>query len=184
MTLASVLLICHVTAAVVLIADWIGVTGLRSAWSTGQVREPLKAIRASAAFGPIARLTVLAAGLWLAIVAWSWQGWIIVGLVGWTTLVLLGEPLTGKDMRAMVAAVGAAEDGALPPEVLDRIHEPRLWSSVLTRTGVVTGIFTCMIGKPGLAVGLGVLLGGYLLGFVAVKLTPQPAPPRSARPGG
>ncbi|SHM92422.1 DUF2269 family protein [Actinacidiphila paucisporea] len=163
MTLANALLICHVTAAVVLfaslIADWIGVIALRSAWTTGQVREPLKAIQVSAGFGPIARITVLATGLWLAVIAWAWQGWIIAGLAGWTVLVLLGEPLTGKDMRAMVAAVGAAEDGALPPEVLDRVHEPRLWSSVLTRTGVVTGVVACMIGKPGLVVGLGVLLG-------------------------
>ena len=175
MTLANVLLICHVIAALVLLAslvtDWIGVSGLRSAWNTDRVRVPLKAIEASVAFGPLARIAVLAAGLWLAVIAWSWQGWIIAGLVGWTALVLLGEPLTGKDLRAMVEAV-RAEDGELSAEVLARIHDPRLWSSVLTRTGVVLGVLICMVGKPGLAIGLSTQLAGYLLGLVAAKRTP------------
>ncbi|GAA1249155.1 hypothetical protein GCM10009665_44980 [Kitasatospora nipponensis] len=185
MTLAPVLLICHVTAALVLLAslvtDWIGVAGLRSAWTSDQVREPLRAIEVSAAFGPLARITVLAAGLWLAITAWSWQGWIIAGLIGWSVLVVLGEPLTGKDMRAMVKAV-RAEDGALSADTLARVHDPRLWSSVLTRTGVVTGVLICMLDKPGWITGLGAQLGGYLLGIAAAKLTPQPERPQPQPP--
>jgi hypothetical protein len=183
MTLANVLLICHVVAALVLlaslVADWIGVTGLRSAWTTDQAYKPLRAVEASAAFGPLARIAVLAAGLWLAVIAWSWQGRIIAGLVGWTALVLLGEPLTGKDMRAMADGV-RTEDGELSAEALARIHHPRLWSSVLTRTGLVVGVLICMVGKPGLVIGLSAQLGGYLLGLAAAKLTPQPAAPRAA----
>ena len=56
-----------------------------------------RALEISAAFGVWARLAVLTAGLWLAIDAWSWQGWIIAGLVGWTALVLLARP--GRQLK-------------------------------------------------------------------------------------
>lgn len=68
---------------------------------------------------------MLTAGPWLAIDAWSWQGWIIAGLVGWTALVLLGDPLTGKGLRAMPAEAKTA-DGTIPASLLARIHHPRL----------------------------------------------------------
>lgn len=79
--------------------------GLRKAAPAdlARARGSVRVLEISAAFGVWARLAVLTAGLWLAIDAWSWQGWIIAGLVGWTALVLLGDPLTGKGLRAMAA---------------------------------------------------------------------------------
>jgi hypothetical protein len=68
---------------------------------------------------------VLAAGPYLAVDAWSWQRWIITGLVSWVVHVLPGEPLTGKDLREMAADVRAA-DGPLPPALLARLHDHHL----------------------------------------------------------
>jgi hypothetical protein len=109
----------------------------------------VRVLEISAAFGVWARLAVLTAGLLLAIDAWSWQGWIIACLVGWTTLVLLGDPPTGQGLRVMAAEAKTA-DGTIPASLLARIHHPRLWSSVLTRTGLIVGVITVMLGKPGL----------------------------------
>jgi hypothetical protein len=125
----------------------------------------------SAAFGVWARLAVLAAGLWLAIDAWSWQGWIIAGLVGWTARVLLGDPLTGKGLRAMAAEAKTA-DGTIPASLLARIHHPRLWSPVLTRAGLIAGVITVMVAKPGLVAALRVLLAGAATARLT-RLSPQ-----------
>jgi hypothetical protein len=40
--------------------------------------------------------------------------------------VILGEPLTGRELRALAAAV-RAEHGVLPSAVIARMHLPRLW---------------------------------------------------------
>ncbi|MFE7045578.1 hypothetical protein ACFU9X_41075 [Streptomyces atratus] len=105
MSLDSALLTIHVLAALVMLAslslDWIGVLRLRRASTLPHAREGVTTLERSAAFGAWARLITLAAGLWLAIDASHWTGWIIAGLAGWTALVLLGEPLTGKDLRTM-----------------------------------------------------------------------------------
>jgi hypothetical protein len=56
----------------------------------------------------------------------SWHGWIIVGIISWVAFVILGEPLTGRELRALAAAV-RAEHGVLPSAVIARMHLPRLW---------------------------------------------------------
>jgi hypothetical protein len=68
---------------------------------------------------------VVTAGLWLAIDAWCWQGWIIAGLVAWTALVLLGDPLTGKGLRAM-AAEAKTGGGTIPARPARPDSPPRL----------------------------------------------------------
>ncbi|MFF9184240.1 hypothetical protein [Streptomyces misionensis] len=102
----SALLTIHVLAALVMLAslslDWIGVLRLRRASTLPHAHEGVTTLERSAAFGAWARLITLAAGLWLAIDAGHWIGWIIAGLAGWTALVLLGEPLTGKGLCTMV----------------------------------------------------------------------------------
>lgn len=142
MTLASILLTCHLIAVLAMLAslgaDWVGVLGLRRAAPSdlARARMPVKALEISGTFGGWARLAVLAAGLSLAIDAWSWQGWIIVGLAGWTALVLLGSPFTGNDLRTMSDEARAAGD-SIPPGLLARIGA--LWTSAVTRTGLIAG---------------------------------------------
>ncbi|MEV1174386.1 hypothetical protein [Nonomuraea sp. NPDC049784] len=180
MSLDALLLAAHLLTVLTMLAglvtDWIGVLALRGATTLPKARKGLKALEVSAAFGVWGRLGALASGLWLAIHAWSWEGWIITGLIGWTAIIALGEPLTGKELRHMAKAVRDA-DGELP----SRIHDPRLWSSVVTRTGVIAAVATSMIGKPGLAACLGLLAAVYLVGAVAARLT---APARTPHARG
>ena len=139
MTVYDVVLFLHTTSAIIMFAsltvDWLAIAGLRVTWTAERGRIWIRALEVSAAFGVWARLAVLGAGIYLAVDAWSWQGWIIVGLVSWIAFVLLGEPLTGKDLREMAAGV-RAEQGTLSIALLTRLHNPRMWQSVLTRVGL------------------------------------------------
>jgi hypothetical protein len=76
--------------------------------------------------------------------------------------------------RQVGSACGEAKtaDGTIPASLLARIHHPRLWSSVLTRTGPIAGVITVMVAKPGLVAALCVLLAGYLTGAATARLTP------------
>ncbi|MEV6486572.1 hypothetical protein [Streptomyces sp. NPDC051576] len=143
---------------------------LRRSKTLVHARKGIVVLELSAAVGVWGRLTVLASGLWLAFDAGHWPGWTIAGLVGWTTLVALCEPLTGKDLRKMAKAARKAS-ADLTPELAARIHRPRLWSSVLTRTGVAAAVLTDMVVKPGLIHALALLLAGYAVGALAAHLT-------------
>ncbi|MCI3277799.1 hypothetical protein [Streptomyces cylindrosporus] len=174
MPVDAALLTVHVLAVLTMLAslatDWIGVLRLRHATTLAQARRGVAILEMSAAFGVWGRLAVLATGLWLAIDAWHWQGWIIAGLLGWTALVALGEPLTGKDLRKMAKAARKADDD-VTPKLAAKIYHPRLWSSVLTRTGVGAAVLAVMLAKPGLIPALALLLGGYAVGALTARLT-------------
>jgi hypothetical protein len=134
MTVYDVVLFAHITSVIIMFAgvtaDWPAAAGLRATRDAGPARAWIRTLEISAAFGPWARLAVLGVGLYLAVDAWSWQGWIIAGLISWVAFVILGEPLTGRELRDMAAAV-AAEHGTLPPALIARLHLPRMWQAGL-----------------------------------------------------
>lgn len=177
MTLYNVVLFGHITAVMVmfacLTADGLAVGGLRSTRSAEAARAWVRALEASAAVGPWARLAVLGAGLYLAVDGWSWQGWIIVGLVGWTAFVILGEPLTGKELREMDSLLGAEHD-LLSPAVMAKLRNPRMWHAVLIRVGLGIGIVFCMAVKPPAAPAAVVALIGAIAGALSAQLTRHP----------
>ena len=155
MTVYNVVLFAHITSVIVMFAgvtaDWLAVGGLRAARDAGSARAWIRTLEISAAFGPWARLAVLGAGLYLAVDAWSWPEWIIVGLASWVAFVIPGEPLTGRELRDMAAAV-RAEHGSLPPAVVARLHLPHMWQAVFTRAGLGIGVVFIMAVKPPAAV--------------------------------
>jgi hypothetical protein len=181
MTVDNVVLFAHITSVIVmfacLTADGLAIGGLRAADSAGPARAWIRTLEISAAFGPWARLAVLGAGLYLAVDAWSWQGWIIVGLIGWTAYVVLGEPLTGRELREMKALV-QAHNQDLPPVVTARLRHPRMWHAVLIRAGLGAGVVFCMAVKPPATIAAAVAASGALAGVVAARLTPEPASAR------
>ncbi|MBO0823894.1 MAG: hypothetical protein J2P27_08555, partial [Actinobacteria bacterium] len=108
-----------------------------------------------------------------AVDAWSWPGWIIVGLISWVAFVILGEPLTGRELREMGAAV-RAETGKMPPALIGRLRLPRLWQAVLTRAGLGIGVVFIMAVKPPAAVAGAAVALGALAGYSAARLTSRP----------
>jgi len=188
MTVYNVVLFAHITSVIVMFAgvtaDWLAVGGLRATRDAGPARAWIRTLEISAAFGPWARLAVLGAGLYLAVDAWSWPGWIIVGLVSWVAFVILGEPLTGRELHEMAAAV-RAEHGRLPPALIARLHLPRMWQAVLTRAGLGIGVVFIMAVKPPAAVAGTAVALGALAGYSAARLTTRSrrASTRPAWPG-
>jgi hypothetical protein len=177
MTTYNVVLFLHITSVIFmfasLTADWLAIAGLRRSQSAGPASAWIRALEISGAIGPWARLMVLGAGLYLAVDAWSWQGWIVVGLVSWVVYVLLGEPLTGRDLREMTALV-RSEHGKLSPIAITRLRHPRMWHSVLIRVGLGAGIVFCMTVKPEAAVAAAAVVIGALTGVGIARLTSRP----------
>jgi len=174
MTAYNVVLFLHITSVIFmfasLTADWLAIAGLRRSESAGPASAWVRALEISGAIGPWARLTVLGAGLCLAVDAWSWQGWIIVGLVSWVVYVVLGEPLTGRELRGLTELV-RGERGKLSAKAITRLRHPRMWHSVLIRVGLGAGIVFCMTVKPEAAVAAAAVVIGALTGFGAARLT-------------
>jgi hypothetical protein len=177
MTVYNVVLFAHITSVIIMFAgvtaDWLAVAGLRATREAGPARASIRILEISAAFGPWARLAVLGAGLYLAVDAWSWPGWIIVGLISWVAFVILGEPLTGRELREMAAAV-QAERGTLPPALIARLRLPRMWQAVLTRAGLGIGVVFVMAVKPPAAVAGPAVVLGALAGYSAARLSSRP----------
>lgn len=181
MTGYSVVLFVHITSVIVtfagVTADWLAVGGLRPHGKPAGTRmdpDPgdIRGLRAWA------RLAVLGAGLYLAVDAWSWPGWIIVGLISWVAFVILGEPLTGRKLREMAAAV-RAEHGTLPPALIARLHLPRMWQAVLTRAGLGIGVVFVMAVKPPAAIAATAADVGALAGSSTARLTSRPGQART-----
>ena len=177
MTVYNVVLFAHITSVIIMFAgvtgDWLAVAGLRATRDAGPARAWIRTLEISAAFGPWARFAVLGAGLYLAVDAWSWPGWIIVGLISWVAFVILGEPLTGRELREMGAAV-RAEPGTLPPALIARLRLPRLWQAVLTRAGLGIGVVFVMAVKPPAAVAGVAVVVGALAGYSSARLSSRP----------
>jgi hypothetical protein len=177
MTAYNVVLFLHITSVIFmfasLTADWLAIAGLRRSESAGPATAWVRALEISGAIGPWARLAVLGAGLYLAFDAWSWQGWIIVGLASWVVYVLLGEPLTGRDLRELTVLV-RSEHGKLSPKAITRLRHPRMWHSVLIRVGLGAGIIFCMTVKPEAAVAAAAVVIGALTGAGTARLTSRP----------
>jgi hypothetical protein len=177
-------LFTHVVAALGIYAglalDWLAVARLRTVTTGASARPWVGVLEVSAAIGPWARMLSLAAGLYLAIMAWSWEGWIIVGLAAWLLLVLLGEPLTGRELRQLRAdAVG--QPGELSGEARGRFQSPRLWRAVLVRPGLGLGIVFLMTVKPPAIAAVITVAIGALLGLAAMRWTRPPRPATQAR---
>ncbi|WP_128381658.1 hypothetical protein [Streptomyces cavernae] len=65
----------------------------------------------------------------------------------------------------------ARKSDSLTTKLAAKIHDPRLWSSVHTRTGVVAAVLTDMLAKPGTVLALTLLSAGYLIGTLTTRLT-------------
>jgi hypothetical protein len=111
--------------------------------------------------------------LYLAADAWAWPGWIIVGMAGWLMYVVLGEPLTGRELREMRALV-AGESGVLSQTATDRLRRPRMLSAVVSRAGLGLGIVFCMAVKPSAVPAAAAVVVGALAGLAVARLTSRP----------
>lgn len=172
MSIYTVVLFLHVSGAIgyfIGIGAWLfGLAGLRRAQRVEQVRSLTNLIGMTGPLFAISILFILAAGLYMAITAWSLQtGWIAVALISLVLMAPFGTAIIEPRRRAISRLANEAQDGPLPETLKQRIHDPVLGTAVQTLATLLFGIVFLMTTKPSLPVALVVIAVALALGLAS-----------------
>jgi len=170
MSIYTVVLFLHVSGAIgyfIGIGAWLfGLAGLRRAQRVEQVRSLTNLIGMTGLLFAISILFILAAGLYMAITAWSLQtGWIAVALISLVLMAPLGTAIIEPSRRAISRLAKEAPDGPLPEKLRQRIHDPILGTALQTLAALLFGIVFLMTTKPSLPGSLIVMAVALALGL-------------------
>ncbi len=183
MSIYTVVLFLHVSGAIgyfIGIGAWLfGLAGLRRAQRVEQVRSLTNLIGMTGPLFGISILFILAAGLYMAITAWSLQtGWIAVALISLVLMAPFGTAIIESRRRALSRLANEAPDGPLPEALNQRIHDPVLGTAVQTLATLLFGIVFLMTTKPSLPGSLIVMAVALALGLASSLFFSRPAYPR------
>jgi len=176
MTIYSIVLFVHVIGAIGYFLS-IGTSlfilvGLRRAQRVEQLRALLHLNDLSGPFGAGSAVVLLAAGLYLALTAWSGlSGWILVSLISLLLIVPTTAVLIAPRRSALVAQLErSAPDGALSLALSQRLHDPVLLATLQTVAALLLGIVFLMTTKPELVGSLIVMAVALVLGLISSML--------------
>lgn len=180
MSIYTIVLFLHVSGAIgyfISMGVWLfGLVGLRRAQRVEQVRSLSNLIGMTGPIFGISVLFILAAGLYMAITAWSLQtGWIAVALITLVLMAPFGTAIIEPRRRALSRLANEAPDGPLPETLKQRIHDPVLGTALLTLTTLLFGIVFLMTTKPSLPGSLIVMAIALALGLVSGLFFSRPA---------
>jgi hypothetical protein len=146
--------------------------GLRRAQRVEQVRALIHLNDLSGPFSGISALLLLAAGLYLALTAWSLlTGWILVALISLLLMVPTSAALIAPRRSAIVKQLDREAPSAGISEALERhIDDPVLATVCTTVLTLLLGLVFLMTTKPNLAGSLIVMAVALLLGLAAGAL--------------
>jgi hypothetical protein len=167
----DLVLFIHVVGALGIAAaytvDAAGLIGLRRAALGEQARAWFITRRWVLVLGPISIGIVLLSGLYLTVVSWGPDAWILVSLGTLLAIAVIGGVLTGIPMARIGPGIERAS-GPLPEEVRRGLRSPALSISISLRISTTVGIVFLMVEKPDLlesliaiavAAGIGVAAG-------------------------
>ena len=146
MSVYSMAVFLHIIGALGIFAaiglEWAGLSNLRRATDTAQVREWMRLLAAT---------------------RWGPQGWILVALGGMVVIAALGAAVGGRRLAAIAKAL-PAEAGPVPTTLRQRVDDPALAVSLWVRTALLFGIVFLMSIRPSwggslAAMGVALLLG-------------------------
>jgi hypothetical protein len=120
-----------------------GLAGLRRATDADEALLWLRTRRWVLLVGPASIGLVLVTGIYLTVVQWGWDAWILV-LVA---IAGIGGLLTGIPMARLTPAVKQAA-GPLSQELRRSLRSPLLTVSLMTRIAITIGIVFLMVQKP------------------------------------
>src|SRR5262249_41090053 len=126
----------------------------------------------SGPFGAASAVVLLAAGLYLALTAWSLlTGWILVALISLILIVPTTAVLIAPRRSALVAQLAReAPDGGLSLALSQRLHDPVLLATLQTVAALLLGIVFLMTTKPELVGSLIVMAVALVLGLLSSML--------------
>src|SRR5262245_42500934 len=111
MSAYSIAVFLHIVGALGIFAaiglEWAGLTNLRRATDSTQVREWVRLLAAPRSVGGPSALLILASGIYLSATRWGPQGWILVALGGMVLVAALGGAVGGRRVPAIAQAVPA-----------------------------------------------------------------------------
>ena len=170
MSVYSMAVFLHVVGALGIFAaiglEWAGLSNLRRAADTAQVREWMKLLAAPRTVAGPAALLVLVSGIYMSATRWGPQGWILVALGGMVVIAAVGAGVGGRRVAAMARAL-PAEAGPVPAALRQRVDDPVLAVSLRVRTALLLGIVFLMSVRPGRGGALAAMAVALLLGLAA-----------------
>jgi hypothetical protein len=176
MSIYNIVMFVHVIGAIGYFLS-IGISlvilvGLRRAQRVEQVRALIHLNNLSGPFGAGSAVVLLAAGLYLALTAWSLlTGWILVSLISLIVIVLTTAVLIAPRRSALVAQLAhEAPDGALSLALSQRLHDPVLLATFQTVAALLLGIVFLMTTKLELVGSLIVMAVALVLGLISSML--------------
>ena len=179
MNVYSIVLFLHIVGAlglfVALGIEFLTVSRLRSAVTAEQAREWLSVLGSVRVIGPLALVTILVPGLYMAATSTGWQGWNVAAIAAMVVMAALGGS-NGARVPGIGRSIGPLR-GALPAGARARVRDPLVWSSILIRIGIALGIVLDMTVKPDLLGAVLVLIAFALLGWAAALVTSRTVRP-------
>jgi hypothetical protein len=140
---------------------------LRRAAKVQHVRLWVDLTRTAAPLFPVALLTVLASGLFMAADFWSFTTpWVVVAIAGVIVMGGIGGSVQGRYFAAIGRTARATEDGPVPQSLSELIAAPALWVSVAAPDVGTLGILWTMAIKPGWTGSIVAVAGMAMLGAI------------------
>jgi Predicted integral membrane protein (DUF2269) len=129
---------------------------MRRVETLGQVARWAMAAKSTAKAFPIAVAGLVGSGIYMTQASWSFSDpWVLGAICGLTTIVVLGDAVDGRHVRALGQAVGEAlrtgGDGPVDGEVARRLEQPIGKVVALAPTLLMLGVAFVMVTKPGAA---------------------------------
>ena len=172
MSVYSIAVFLHIVGALGIFAaiglEWAGLSNLRRASDTAQVREWFRLLAAPRTVAGPSGLLVLVSGIYLSATRWGPQGWILVALGGMVLIAVVGGAVGGRRAAAIARAL-PAEAGPVPPTLRQRLDDPALTLSLRARTALLLGIVFLMTVRPSWGGALAVMGIALLLGLAASR---------------
>ena len=163
--------------------EWAMIIRLRSAHSVEQARAWLSLVAFQRPVGLASLITVLIAGLYMAVTAWGAVAWISATVASLLLMMAFGA-YNGLNLAPLETTLKGERD-TLIPERLEQLRSALLLASVHGRAGILLGILALMKLKPDLVDSVLTTVVALLLGVVSGLpiLLRQPASAELAREG-
>jgi hypothetical protein len=141
---------------------------LRRSADVQHVRLWVDLTRTAAPLFPVALLTVLGSGLFMAADSWTFTTpWVVVAIAGVVVMGGIGGSVQGRYFAAISRTARAAEDSSVPQPLSELIAAPALWISVAAPDVGTFGILWTMAIKPGWTGSIVAVAGMAMLGVIA-----------------
>lgn len=129
-------------------------------------RTWLDVLRSNARLAPVSMVVMLGAGIWMMVVRWGHQPWIVLGFAGLIGMALLGGIVTRRGTKRVNEALRVESAQQVSAGFRTLTSSRGLTLSLHLRTALGVGILALMTMKPGYAGSLVIMVVALLPGLI------------------